>query len=63
MESTLLFERQVEVGLTTSIIKVLLAVCDTNYEFTIVDIGDSGRQSDGGMYANSKLGYAIVMTF
>ena len=38
---------------------VLLAVCDANYEFTMVDIGDSGRQSEGGVYANSKLGYAI----
>ena len=25
----------------------------------MVDIGDSGRQSDGEVYANSKLGYAI----
>ena len=25
----------------------------------MVAIGDSGRQSDSGMYANSKLGYAI----
>ena len=38
---------------------VPLAVCDANYEFAMVDIGDSGRQSDGGVYANSKLGYAI----
>ena len=38
---------------------VLLAVCDANYNFTLVDIGDNGRQSDGGVYMNSKLGYAI----
>ena len=38
---------------------VLLAVCNANYEFTLVDIGDAGRQSDGGVYTNSKLGYAI----
>ena len=25
----------------------------------MVDIGDSGQQNDGGVYANSKLGYAI----
>ena len=49
--------------LTTSITKshsiVLLVVCDAKYEFTMVDIGDSGRQSDRRVYANSKLGYAI----
>ena len=38
---------------------VLQAVCDGNYEFTLVDIGDAGRQSDWGAYANSKIGYAI----
>ena len=38
---------------------VLLAICTADYEFTLVDIGDAGRQSDGGVYSNSKLGYAI----
>ena len=38
---------------------VLLAVCGANYKFTLVDIGDSGRQSDGSVYANSNLGHAI----
>ena len=38
---------------------VLLSVCDASYRFTPVDIGDSGRQSDGSVYANSNLGYAI----
>ena len=38
---------------------VLLAVCDANYIFTLVDIGDAGRQSDGGVYSNSTIGYAI----
>ncbi|XP_046862566.1 uncharacterized protein LOC124456074 [Xenia sp. Carnegie-2017] len=38
---------------------VLFGVSDANYKFTLVDIGDSGRQSDGSVYANSNLGYAI----
>ena len=38
---------------------VLLAVCITNCEFTLVDIGEAGRQSDGGIYNNSNLGMAI----
>ena len=38
---------------------VLLAVCNARYEFLLVDIGDAGCQSDGGVYNNSKLGYAI----
>ena len=38
---------------------VLLAVCNAVYEFLLVDIGDAARQSDGGVYNNSSLGYAI----
>ena len=38
---------------------VLLAICNANYEFVLVDIGVAGRQSDGGVYANSKIGDAI----
>ena len=38
---------------------VLLAVCDSTYKFVLVDIGDAGRQSDGSVYANSNLGFAI----
>ena len=38
---------------------VLLAVCNGRYEFTMLDIGNAGRQSDGGVYKNSQLGYAI----
>ena len=36
-----------------------MAVFDAKYRFTLVDIGDTGRQSDGSVYANSHLGYAI----
>ncbi|XP_065062421.1 uncharacterized protein LOC135689196 [Rhopilema esculentum] len=38
---------------------VLMAVVNANYEFTMIDIGDSGRQSDGRVFAASKLGFAI----
>ena len=38
---------------------VLMAVCDSKYHFTLVDIGDSGSQRDGSVFANSFLGHAI----
>ena len=39
---------------------VLMAVCNANYEFTILDIGDTGRNSDGGVFGNSDMGVAFV---
>ena len=39
---------------------VLPALCDASYQFTAVDSGEAGRQSDGGVFANSNLGRSIV---
>ena len=36
-----------------------MAICNATYEFTLVDIGDAGRNSDGGVFANSNIGIAI----
>ena len=41
----------------------LRAVCNAMYEFTMTDSGDPGRQSDGRVYINSHLGFAIENTF
>ena len=38
---------------------VLLAVCDAKYQFTLVDIGESGRKGDSGIYSASAMGTAI----
>ena len=38
---------------------VLMAICNARYQFTVADIGDSGRQSDGSVYGDSNLVYAI----
>lgn len=38
---------------------VLLAVCDAQYRFLLVDIGRSGRNSDSGIYGSSQLGLSI----
>ena len=38
---------------------VLMAVANSDYEFTMVDIGEAGRQSDGGVFANGQIGYAM----
>lgn len=38
----------------------LLALCDANYKFTLVDIGAEGRHSDGGIFKNSGIGKLIM---
>lgn len=37
----------------------LFALCDARYRFIVLDIGAEGRQSDGGVFRNSKL-YAAL---
>ena len=38
---------------------VSLVVCNANYEFLLLDIGDTRRNSNGGVFANFEMGIAI----
>lgn len=39
---------------------ILLALVDANLHFLAIDVGSFGRNSDGGVYANSNIGKAIA---
>ena len=38
---------------------VLLAVCNANYQFILVDIGEAGKNSDSGIYSKSEIGKVV----
>jgi len=39
---------------------VLMAIVDADYKFLIIDVGQPGNQSDGGVWESSVLGMALA---
>ena len=39
---------------------VMMVVCDPSYKFIMVDIGQSGSESDGGIWESSTFGQALL---
>ena len=42
---------------------ILLAACNDDYEFMLIDIGEAGRHSDRGVFSNRNFSYTIIDYF
>ena len=61
MVNTLSCKHQKDQALPSLTIKkthsiVLMAVSGAHYKFNMMDIGDSGHNSDGGVFSSSRMG-------